>query len=220
GVYSYVHVANGIQTEALLGSRSVHLVANIGAPLAAGDTLPCGPSDCVAKRLETAPKRLGGGLLRLLPTPQTRLFPDTERDRFTDTEFVRDARGNRQGVRLNMDGVGFATEEQLTLLSDFILPGDVQMTGDGVPYILGPECQTTGGYPRIGTVVAADLPRALQAMPGAPIRFRFVTLEEARAIRPATARAVPLVRDPHDIRDLRTLQLIGGVVSAKPQEDP
>ena len=55
------------------------------------------------------------------------------------------------------------------------------MTGDGVPYILGPECQTTGGYPRIGTVISADMPRAMQAVPGAKLRFRFVTLAEARA---------------------------------------
>ena len=79
-----------------------------------------------------------------------------------------------------MNGPGFATEAQLNLLSDFILPGDVQMTGDGVPYILGPECQTTGGYPRIGTVISADMPRAMQAVPGAKLRFRFVTLAEAR----------------------------------------
>ena len=214
GSYSYLHVPGGVGTETLLGSRAAHLIAGIGAPLAAGDRLPCAASDAPARKVEPV-DRFGGGTLRLLPTPQTRLFPQDELDRFTATTFTRDARGNRQGVRLNAGGAGFATEGQLNLLSDFILPGDVQMTGDGVPYILGPECQTTGGYPRIGTVIATDLPRALQAMPGAEFRFRFVTREEAVTAWPVPPRATPLVRDPAEVADLLALQLIGGVVSAR-----
>ncbi len=214
GQYSYLHVPGGFDTEALLGSRAAHLIAGIGKPLAAGDRLPCAPSDLPARKIAPA-ERLGGGTLRLLPTPQTRLFPEAELDRLETTAFTRAARGNRQGVRLDPDGAGFATEGQLNLLSDFILPGDVQMTGDGVPYVLGPECQTTGGYPRIGTVIAADLPRALQAVPGAILRFRFVTREAAILAWPATPRATALVRDPGDVADLMSLQLIGGVVSAR-----
>jgi len=214
GVYSYVHVPGGFQTETMLGSRAAHLIANIGKPLTAGDRLP-GMPQVLRPRKVTASERLGGGLLRLLPTPQTRLFPEAELARFADTAFTRDMRGNRQGVRLSMNGPGFATEAQLNLLSDFILPGDVQMTGDGVPYILGPECQTTGGYPRIGTVISADMPRAMQAVPGAKLRFRFVTLAEARAARSKRPEVSPLVRDPSEITDLLSLQLIGGVMSAR-----
>ena len=121
-------------------------------------------------------------------------------------------------MRLDPDGPGFATDGQLNLLSDFILPGDVQMTGDGVPYVLGPECQTTGGYPRVGTVIAADLPRALQAVPGARLRFRFVTREAALAARAPAPQATPLVRDPAEVTDLLSLQLIGGVVSATEED--
>ncbi|WP_179380513.1 5-oxoprolinase subunit C family protein [Jannaschia marina] len=217
GVYSYVHVAGGFQTEAILGSRSAHLIANVGRPLAPGDELPCATGTGRAMTVDPT-ERFEGGTLRLVPTPQTRLFPAAEIERFTATRFTRDARGNRQGVRLAMDGRGFATEGQLNLLSDFILPGDIQMTGDGVPYILGPECQTTGGYPRIGTVIAADLPRALQAGPGATLTFRFVTPEEARAAAPAPPAVRPLLRDPSEVPDLLGMQLIGGVISAKGEE--
>lgn len=213
GIYSYVHVVGGFQTEVTLGSRAAHLIANIGAPLAAGDQLPCKPHTLRAQKIVPT-DRLGGGEIRLLPTPQTRLFPAAELDRFIATAFTRDNRGNRQGVRLSMDGPGFATTDQLNLLSDFILPGDIQMTGDGVPYILGPECQTTGGYPRIGTVISADLPRALQAGPGAPLRFRFVTLDEARAAVFGRPEVSALIRDPSEVSDLLSLQLIGGVMSA------
>ncbi len=213
GVYSYLSVGTGIDGPDVMGSRAAHLIAGIGRALAPGDrfeTDPGGPS--TPRRLRDVPSRFGGGTLRLLPTPQTRLFPPEERARFEATTFTRDTRGNRQGVRLAMDGAGFATDGQLNLLSDFILPGDVQMTGDGVPYILGPECQTTGGYPRIGTVLSADLPRALQAVPGASLRFTFVEAAPAPAPPPATT---PLVRDPAQIAELMELQLIGGVVSAR-----
>jgi allophanate hydrolase len=213
--YSYLHVAGGIATEPVLDSRSAHLSVGIGAALEAGDRLPCAPADRPARRLSRPPDRFEGGLLRLVETPQTRLFPDAVRARFERTRFARDPRGDRRGVRLACEGVGFEAEGQLALLSDFVLPGDVQMTGDGTPYILGPECQTTGGYPRIGSVIPADLPRALQAPPGAPLTFRFVPIAEARAARCAPPATEPLVRAPADDPELMTRQLIGGVVSAR-----
>ncbi|MCK0166098.1 biotin-dependent carboxyltransferase family protein [Jannaschia sp. S6380] len=217
GVYSYVHARGGLATPELLGSRSMHLIAGIGAPLQAGDRLPCEATTGHALRIAPV-DRFGGGLLRLVPTPQTALFPEAERQRFTETTFTRDPRGNRQGVRLAQKGEGFATEGQLNLLSDFILPGDVQMTGEGVPYILGPECQTMGGYPRIGSVIGADLPRAMQAAPGDTLRFAFVTAAEAAALRPPRLRTERSVRSPSEVPDLMGLQLVGGVVSAKGDE--
>jgi allophanate hydrolase len=165
--------------------------------------------------LSQAPDRFDGGTLRLVETPQTRLFPPETLARFAATSFRRDHSGNRHGVRLACDGPGFATEGQLSLLSDFVLAGDVQMAGDGTPYILGPECQTTGGYPRIGSVIPADLPRAMQAPPGAVLRFRFVPLAEARVIRSPAPRTEPLTRAPGEDPELMARQLIGGVVSAR-----
>ncbi len=218
GAFSYIHVAGGLGTEATMGSRSAHLAVGLGAPLEAGDRLPCAPSGGPPRRLASPPDRFGGGALRLLPTPQTRLFARAVLDRFEATTFRRDPRGNRQGVRLAAEGEGFATDGQLTLLSDFVLPGDVQMTGDGVPYILGPECQTTGGYPRIGTVIEADMPRAMQAVAGDPVTFRFVDADEARAARPRAPAVEPLVRAPADVPDLGAMQLVGGVVSAHAEE--
>ncbi|MEM7490461.1 MAG: urea amidolyase [Pseudomonadota bacterium] len=212
GVYSYVMPLGGLGGPEVMGSRAAHLIAGIGRAVAAGDRFETGGGTGRGRVLSPRPERWGGGVLRLVPTPQTRLFPEHELTRFEAATFTRSPKGNRQGVRL--DGPSFATEEQLNLLSDFILPGDVQMTGDGVPYILGPECQTTGGYPRIGHVIDADLPRALQAPPGAEVRFRFVDVEAARAARPGPPATAPLVRDARAV-DLRGVQLIGGVVSAR-----
>ena len=67
-------------------------------------------------------------------------------------------------------------------VSDFITEGDIQMTGDGTPFVLLADCQTMGGYPRIGTVIPADLSRIAQALPGTKLSFRFIELEEAEAL--------------------------------------
>nr|WP_238941630.1 biotin-dependent carboxyltransferase family protein [Jannaschia sp. Os4] len=212
GAWTYLAVAGGIAAPEVMGGRGAHLIAGIGRALNAGDRLEVGTAAPrpAARLAEGAAGRLGGGELRLLPGPQTGLFPREARARLEATPFVRDARGNRQGIKLS-GGDGFATEGQLTLLSDFVRAGDVQMTGAGEPYVLGPECQTTGGYPRIGTVIPADLPRAMQAAPGAPLRLRFVTRAEALAATPPPPRTEPLVRDPRDMPDLLGYQLIDGV---------
>ena len=215
GVYSYVTPAGGIASEPVMGSRAMHRMAGLGRPIEAGDRLSIAGGGTGGLCLQPPPDRFDGGVLRCVATPQTPLFGQEAVARFEAASFRRDARGDRQGVRLALDGPGFAVSGQLALLSDFVLPGDVQMTGDGVPYVLGPDAQTTGGYPRIAHVVAADLPRALQAPPGAALRFAFVTLAQARAAAPGRPSTGRLRRDPAAIADLGRHQLIGGVVDAR-----
>jgi allophanate hydrolase subunit 2 len=166
-------------------------------------------------------QRFKGGEVRAMPGPQTGLFSDDTRARFAGAEFRRDPRGNRQGVRLNHEGAGFAIDGGLSILSDLIVPGDIQMTGEGVPYVLLAECQTIGGYPRMGTVLPADLPRVAQCPPGGVLRIRMVSPEEAeRSVQPPEAilrglkgRVEPVLRNPHDIADLLAYQLVGGVTA-------
>ncbi len=125
-------------------------------------------------------------------------------------------------MQLDSEGDGFAAKGQLDILSEVITPGDIQMTGTGAPFILLPECQTTGGYPRIATVLPCDLPRAAQTPAGGEVRFEFVSMEQAVTLQAAfdaelariPGRVEPLVRDPHDIPDLLSYQLISGMISA------
>lgn len=223
GVYGYLHVAGGIATPEIMGSRSAHLTAGIGAAVAAGDCLPVGaaPPARAGLGIDVA-DRFSGGTVRIVASAQTTLFSAAERARFEATDFTRDPRANRQGVRLRHEGAPFRAEGQLSILSEIIVPGDVQMTGEGTPYVLLPECQTMGGYPRIGTVVPDDLPIVAQSGPGARLRFRFVSHEEAladwrRARAGAAARLAarvrPLVRDPARMADLLSYQLVGGVTA-------
>ncbi|MEQ9040674.1 MAG: biotin-dependent carboxyltransferase family protein [Silicimonas sp.] len=217
GVYGYLHVSGGLLTDEELGGRGRHRIAGLGPDLADGDRLPLGDDpEPDARPLRLAPETPGAQPIRVIPGPQTALFPQDARDRFESTTFTRSPRGNRQGVRMDQDGAPFATEAQLGQVSDFISEGDIQMTGDGTPFVLLTECQTMGGYPRIGTVIPADLPRIAQALPGAKIRFRFVSFDQAEPTwtsdedlyRAFRSRCTPRVRDPREMADLLSYELI------------
>lgn len=227
GSYGYLHLGGGLEVPELLGARSTHLAGGLGQPVEAGASLAVGPDTRAGETglVLDAGGRFEGGTLRIVTGPQTGFFSADERARFEAMTFRRDTRGNRMGVRLLCDGDGFQSEAGLSVLSEVIVPGDIQITGDGSPFILLGECQTTGGYPRIGSVLPCDLPRVAQARPNDPIRCRFVTLEEAvdAERREATNRATlrnrlrPLIRDPHRIHDLLAYQLISGVTAG---DDP
>ncbi len=223
GTYGYLSVAGGFDAPLNMGARSSHLTAGVGALLKAGDALAlCGAAADRAGYYIDPDPRLEGGELRIMASVQTEQFSDETLERFGQTAFERDARGNRQGVRMAYDGEGFFAQGGLSIVSEVIIEGDIQITGDGAPYVLMCECQTTGGYPRIGTVIASDLPRVAQAAAGAPLRFRFITADQAREIERATraslkalpSKVAPLVRDPRDIADLLGYQLVSGVISA------
>lgn len=221
GSYGYLHLGGGIEADVMLGSRSAHLTARIGRAVRIGDRLPAVGAGKTGLKLRLD-DRFSGGVLRVIASFQTALFDDETLGRFTQTTFQRGTRANRMGMQLDSDGDGFAARGQLNILSEVITPGDIQMTGTGAPFILLPECQTTGGYPRIATVLPCDLPRAAQTPAHGQIQFEFVSLEQASALQAAfeadlahlPGRVEPLVRDPHDIPDLLSYQLISGMISA------
>jgi 5-oxoprolinase (ATP-hydrolysing) subunit C len=223
GTYGYLHIGGGIATDPALGARASHLSAGLGAALKAGDRFPIGADKGRGTgMLLPRDTRFDGGVVRVVASMQTDRFTAAERDRFTSTQFARDPRANRMGVRMDHDGEGFYAEGGLTILSEVIVPGDIQITGDGAPFVLMGESQTTGGYPRIGTVIPRDLPRVAQAPAGTKITFEFVTLDQAitleiqhrRDIKALPGQITALVRDPATIKNLLSYQLVGGVTSA------
>ena len=231
GGFGYLHVGGGIETPMVLGARSAHLAAGIGAPLASGDSLPIGadPGGPVDLLIDPLP-RFGGGTLRAVESLQTHLYPADQIARLQHTDFRRDSHGNRMGARLGLgDAEPFGAAGGLTIMSEIVQPGDIQVTGDGTPFVLMAECQTTGGYPRIATVLPCDLPIMAQAGPGAPLRVRLIDRDAARAAMADAARAIadlprrvaPRIRDPWQIADLLAYNLVGGMVdAARPDHFP
>ncbi|MDG1935589.1 MAG: urea amidolyase [Paracoccaceae bacterium] len=223
GVYGYLSFGAGISTKPFLGSRSIHLRGGIGQALQAGELIPLGRNNANEAGIGLdAEERFSGGVIRIIPSVQSALFPQREHKRFSETIFIRSLRGNRMGVAFDFKGDGFAAEGQLSILSEIIAVGDIQMTGDGRPFVLLPECQTTGGYPRIGTVIPADLPKLAQTAPGKEVSFQMITLPEALDLQKSfeddikrlSERVSPLIRDPSTMNDLLSYQLISGAISA------
>ena len=224
GVYGYLSVAGGFDTDPVLGSRSSHLAAGIGELLQTGDVLPIGADanpGCSPAYLPDA-ARFNGGEIRVVPTLHTSLYSESVITRFENTTFHSSSRRNRQGMALDFDGTAFTMDAQHTVLSEPAFAGDIQMTGEGLPFVLQSECQSIGGFARIAQVLPCDLPTVTQATPDKPLRFKFITLQEADLIQESfddtlcalIKKVKPLTRDASEISDLLSYQLISGASNA------
>lgn len=202
---TYLCVAGGIDVAPVMGSRSTDLKAGFGGhegrALRDGDRLPVGqaipahaaeesaqgtgasrePSVGVAApawALALAP--LGKAMpIRMLPGIEYPHFSEASRQALWETDWTLTPNSNRMGFRLQ--GVALAREpaHAVDLLSHGVMPGVMQVPPGGQPIVLMADAQTTGGYPKIGVVIGADLWRLAQAPLGATVRFVQVSLEQA-----------------------------------------
>jgi len=126
---------------------------------------------------------------------------------------------------LRLDGPVLAHKAGYNIVSDGIVDGSIQVPGDGRPIVLLRDRQTTGGYPKIATIISADIGRFAQISSGERVRFAVVTM--AQAVEAARAMAqriaalsgglVPVVGALTSER-LLSLNLVGGVTSAMAPE--
>jgi len=221
GVYAYLHLAGGIDVPEVLHARSTHLRAGFGGlegrEVRAGDVLRAGaaaPGDDDVATLDIAPEP-PIETVRILWGVHAEEFADHERERFLATTFRVSPKRDRMGVRLDGAETPFEPARGLTLISDAVVLGDVQVPGDGAPIVLLADRQPTGGYPRIATVVTADLPAFAQLPTTAAVRFRAVSPGEAvAALREHRARLAALpdhVRTGPAVDPLLAVNLIDGV---------
>jgi allophanate hydrolase subunit 2 len=110
-------------------------------------------------------------------------------------------RGDRMGVWL--EGPPIAHADGYNIVSDGLVPGCIQVPGACQPVVLLMDCQTTGGYPKLATIIAADLPRVAQSRPGTLVTFAAVDIDTAqrlyrthRATLSDIGRTVEAVADP------------------------
>lgn len=181
GNYGYLRFDREIDVAPVLGSRSTNLAVGLGGfkgrALRAGDRLVFAGE---GETQSAAPAVPTDGPIRVLWGLHADLFDATARTAFANMAFTISASLDRMGVRLADATEMFRNQRRLSLVSDAIVPGDIQILGDGTPIVLMRDHQPTGGYPRIATVVSADFDRFAQLRPGAEVRFRPVTLEHAR----------------------------------------
>lgn len=186
GARAYLAVAGGLGRSAgsFLDSTSTDVEARLGGlhgrPLKAGDALELITQPAFQPRTaQDAWERWyqPHGVVRFVPEPGARL-PAEALERFVSTTFHVSPRSNRVGYRL--DGPALPTDPGGSQLSEPVAPGTIQLPPDGHPIVLLADRQTTGGYPRLGHVLRADVPRLAQLWLGDAVTFHPVTLEEAR----------------------------------------
>ena len=186
GGTAFLAVAGGIDTAIQLGSRSTYQRALIGGvdgrPIATGDQLPCHSQPRGEKRefLAAAPWRHDAGPLRVMLGPQQEHFDAASVAAFLDSDFEVSTQIDRMGIRLQGVALKHLTPQSADIVSDGVVAGTIQVPGNGQPIVLLADCQTVGGYPKIATVISADLPRLAQLRPGERVRFQAVDAAQAR----------------------------------------
>ncbi|QWP74831.1 biotin-dependent carboxyltransferase family protein [Lysobacter sp. K5869] len=203
GVRAWLAVAGGLAVAPVLGSRGTDLRGGFGGldgrALRAGDRVPLGPRR--AERID-APRAPGWWIdpdfgedphapIRYVPTRAPALSETALR--FGDSGWKVEAASNRQGLRLSGDALDAGTAAG-GRVSEPVAPGTIQLPADGGPIVLLADAQTVGGYPRLGHVIAADLPRLAQARPNTKLYFRACDENEARAARVAAAAELARLR--------------------------
>lgn len=195
GARAYVAVAGGIDTPLVLGSRATHMVSRMGGldgrALVAGDVLPLGELAASTGRPRVGPMpALDAGespVLRVLLGPQDDWFTAAAIEALVGATFTVSPQSDRMGFRLS--GPALPRRHPGELISEPTPIGALQVPADGAPILLMADRQTAGGYPKIATVITADLPAAAQLAPGDRVRFSAATRHEARAALVAREQA-------------------------------
>src|SRR5690606_15047689 len=184
GNYGYLRFGSRMMLDPVLGSLATSTRARLGGlsgrVLETGDIIAlAGEGAAPAPPAPFAPEEGPIGFIWGLHAEL--LAPDT-RQAFVGARFRTTSTMDRMGVRLRDEDKVFAGINVLSLVSDPVVAGDIQILGDGTPIVLMRDHQPTGGYPRIGTVISADLDRFAQIRPNRPVMFTPVSLENAHRI--------------------------------------
>lgn len=224
--YACLAVEGGFNLPAVFGSLSTYLRAGFG-----------GFHGCQLRKSDRIPLVLGGvpkrkelfigeasdvfseGPIRVVLGPQEDRFTAGGLEAFLGGEYTVTPQSDRMGLRLS--GPSIEHRDGHDIISEGIASGSIQVPGNGQPIILVADHQTTGGYPKVATVISSDIPRLARLLPGHKIRFRAVTAAEALAARRAQEDAIGAckaafapVEERTRLELLLSENLISGVVKA------
>lgn len=190
GARCYLCVQGGIAVEPFLGSASTQLLSGLGGfegrPLRKRDVMRIGTASKTNpfRKRTIAPQAAqhlsDRKILRVTPGPQTDWFPESSLRSFYAATYRVGEQSNRMGLRL--EGAAVAQRGASYMITEGVSLGAIQVPASGSPIILFVEQQTTGGYPKIANVIAADLHRVGQLRPRDEIRFEQVTFDQARSL--------------------------------------
>jgi 5-oxoprolinase (ATP-hydrolysing) subunit C len=181
GAFSYLAIEGGIKGEPVFGSLAVNARAGLGSPyprpLQAGDELTVDAASGGPERRIELPKAPSGPI-RVVLGPQDDEFDEANKALFLNSDWKISATSDRMGYRL--EGPAIKHLHDHNIVSDGTVNGSIQVPGNGAPIVLMMDRGTSGGYPKIATVISADLGRLAQTSAGTAFRFKAVSMAEAQ----------------------------------------
>jgi biotin-dependent carboxylase-like uncharacterized protein len=176
GTRATLAVRGGIAVPPVFGSRATSVMSRMGPcggrPLTTGDVLPVGAErrfDDAASSVYPMSMPRGGARLRVISGPHEGMFTASTHETFFSSRYTVTQSSNRMGYQLS--GPRLQHAGAADILSDATPSGSIQVPGSGQPILLMADRQTTGGYPKIATVISADLSLAGQLAPGDWVEF-------------------------------------------------
>jgi len=211
GSWCYLAMSGELASRQWLGSTSTHVRSGLGGgTVQTGDLLTIDDpddGDARAGPVEVPAIARPVGELRVVPGPQQHCFHPGALETLLGAPYTLSTAYDRMGVRL--DGPALELDGSLAIPSSPIVRGSLQVAGDGVPTLLFADHQTTGGYPKIATVIDPDAARAAQLRSGQEVRFVAVSPEQAvEAARAAATESAAQLARLADRPGLRTRHLL------------
>ena len=185
GARCYLCVSGGIKVPLFLASASTHVLSGLGGldgrALRKGDRLqadPAAPPPAQRLNPEVGAKLAPRRRLRVTDGLQCGWFTVAARRALFETAYQVSEASNRMGLRLEGAVLEFAIRREM--ITTGVALGAIQVPAGGQPVVVFVEQQTTGGYPIIANVVAADLASVGQLRPRDAVEFEPISLESAR----------------------------------------
>ncbi|MDV7339171.1 biotin-dependent carboxyltransferase family protein [Terasakiella sp. A23] len=237
-VAGFLAISGGVQADPVMGSVSTYIRSEIGGLnghlLQVGDrieiTKEAVKQACEADKVQPSPPTVETGPIRVVLGPQEDYFDQTSIDQFLNFEYLVSKESDRMGARLEGPTLKHKEDKGSEIISDGVVPGTIQVPGNGQPIVLLNDGQTVGGYPKIATVISSDLHRVANALPGTQLKFEAISAQEAcliaREAKLALDRMKSLIVAASangfvNLKALYETNLIGGVVDmAKPDHFP
>lgn len=200
--WGYLAIAGGVDVPPCMTSASTHLPAGFGGfagrALRAGDCLPVGQSHLTGIQSGWSASASVAGKssrdpaeIRILRGPEADWFDDQTWQTFLTQDFRLSVDSNRMGFRLEGPPLHASSAREMT--SQPVALGTLQLPPGGAPVVLMADRQSVGGYPRVASVVRADIAVLAQVPPGSRIRFVETTLAEAQTARRLAQRDLGLL---------------------------
>jgi antagonist of KipI len=190
GCRSYIAAAGGFSVPVVMESKSTYIRGGIGGyegrALRKNDKISLVGSNTDSLLIDRAipqnelPQYSNEYTIRVILGPQEEYFTKESIDTFLSSEYVISNEADRMGYRLS--GPKLEHSNGADIISDGITLGSIQVPGHGMPIIMMADRQTTGGYPKIATVISSDIHLLGQAKPGDKLKFSAISIELAHNV--------------------------------------